>query len=175
MARSASSAPALIGLTLALVASSARAGDVSVQLDSGAGFSLKNNTGAIERLRVDEATGNVSRNGFLFVHTTGTQNLFVGQAAGNATLTGGYNVGIGLNALFKDTSGGFNVAIGRAALASNSTGSFNTAVGYNALNANTTGNSNSSGLFRWVFLGGRKSGPSFSGTAMSIKIFMMTC
>ena len=143
MARNAASVPALVAIVFALVAPSARAGDVSVQLDSGAGFSLKNSTGAIERLRVDEATGNVSRNGLLFVHTTGTQNLFVGQAAGNTTLTGGYNVGIGLNALFKDTSGAFNVAVGRAALASNLTGSFNTAVGYNALSANATGGNNS--------------------------------
>jgi hypothetical protein len=55
-----------LGVTLAL-GSSALAADVSVQLDAGAGFSVKNSTGAIERLRVDEATGNISRNGALFV------------------------------------------------------------------------------------------------------------
>src|SRR5215471_179543 len=95
MARSASAVPVLVALALALalapVARSARAGDVSVQLDSGAGFSLKDNTGAIERLRVDEATGNVSRNGALFVHTTGGSNLFVGPSAGNSAITGSYN------------------------------------------------------------------------------------
>ena len=59
----------------------ALAGDVTVTLDAGAGFVIKNNTGAIERLRVDEATGNISRNGALFVHTTGADNTIVG--AGN--------------------------------------------------------------------------------------------
>jgi hypothetical protein len=56
------------------LASPALAADISVQLDSGAGFSVKNNTGAIERLRVDEATGNVSRNGALFVQRPGGRN-----------------------------------------------------------------------------------------------------
>ena len=32
---------------------------------------------AVERLRVDEATGNVSRNGALFVHTTGNASTFL--------------------------------------------------------------------------------------------------
>jgi len=65
-------------------ATSARAGDVSLQLDSGRGFVLKNSTGAIERIRVDEASGNVSRNGALFVHTTGTNSTFVGEGAGTS-------------------------------------------------------------------------------------------
>ena len=69
-----------LGVALAL-APPALAADVSVQLDAGAGFSVKNSTGAIERLRVDEATGNISRNGALFVHTTGTNNTFVGDQA----------------------------------------------------------------------------------------------
>src|SRR5262245_53605929 len=73
-------------VVLVFLSTAARAGDVSVQLDSGAGFALKNSTGAIERLRIHEATGNVSRNGALFVHTTGFDNLFLGQGAGNPGL-----------------------------------------------------------------------------------------
>ena len=56
---------------------------MEVQLPAGDGFVVKDNTGTIERLRVDEATGNVSRNGALFVHTTGVRNTFVGEGAGN--------------------------------------------------------------------------------------------
>ncbi len=68
---------------LTLLSASALAGDVEVQLPAGDGFVVKDNTGAIERLRVDEATGNISRNGALFVHTTGTDNTFVREGAGN--------------------------------------------------------------------------------------------
>ena len=67
---------------LALLSLPALAADVEVQLPAGDGFVIKNNTGTSERLRVDEATGNISRNGALFVHTTGTDNTFVGEGAG---------------------------------------------------------------------------------------------
>ena len=64
------------------------AADVEVQLDAATGFVIKDNTGAIERLRVDEATGNISRNSALFVHTTGSNNTFVGEGAGNLATSG---------------------------------------------------------------------------------------
>ena len=73
---------------LTLFSQPAVAGDVEVQLPAGDGFVIQDNTGAIERLRIDEATGNVSRNGALFVHTTGTDNTFVGEGAGNTGTTG---------------------------------------------------------------------------------------
>ena len=135
--------------TLALAAAFALAppalsADVSVQLDAGTGFSLKNSTGAIQRLRVDEATGNVSRNGALFVHTTGTSNTFVGVNAGNTSTTGlGRNSAFGDSALLNNTTGSYNSAVGMSALFANTTGSLNTAVGYAALRANTTGVRNS--------------------------------
>jgi hypothetical protein len=126
------------------LAAPALAGDVSVQLDAGAGFSVKNSTGAIERLRVDEATGNVSRNGALFVHTTGTGNLFVGPGAGNTSTSGtGYNAAFGRNALAANGSGFHNTAVGSGALASNTTGGNNAALGTNTLQSNTGGNNNS--------------------------------
>lgn len=115
------------------------AGDVSVQLDAGAGFSIKNNTGAIERLRVNESTGNISRNGALFVHTTGLANTFVGVNAGNTGTTGvGRNAAFGANALGAVTTGSLNSAVGYNALATNTTGGRNSAVGYAALRDNTT-------------------------------------
>ena len=43
----------------------------TLNLTSTSSFTVKNSTGAIDRFSVDEATGNISRNGALFVHTTG--------------------------------------------------------------------------------------------------------
>jgi hypothetical protein len=112
----------------------------------------------VERLRVDEATGNVSRNGALFVHTTGTNSLFVGPGAGNpagsaqqntavgasalAVVTGAYNTAVGSRALLVNTAGWRNSAFGQESLRSNTTGRFNTALGVRALELNTTGNYN---------------------------------
>ena len=126
-----------------VAASPAYAGDVSVKLDVGAGFAVKNNTGSTDRFRVDEATGNVSRNGALLVHTTGAHNMFMGPNTGNPATTGfGYNTGFGSSALAAVTSGAFNSAFGFAALNSNTTGFSNSAFGQSALQLNTTGGSN---------------------------------
>ncbi len=70
-------------LPLLILAAPALAADVEVELDTGSGFVVQNNGASVERLRVDEATGNISRNGALFVHTTGTNSTFVGPYAGN--------------------------------------------------------------------------------------------
>jgi hypothetical protein len=121
---------------------SARAGDVSVRLDSGAGFSLKNAAGAVERLRVDEATGNVSRNGALFVHTTGMSSLYVGDNAGSPANTGGQNTGVGPNALRSVITGSRNAAFGISALRYDTIGSDNSAFGAAALLSNVNGYGN---------------------------------
>ena len=126
---------------LALLTPPAQAGDVEVQLSAGDGFVVKDNSGAVERLRVDEATGNISRNGALFVHTTGTDNTFIGAGAGNTgTTSAGKNSAFGQDALASVTTGIENAALGYGALTANTTGVHNTAVGSRALRANTTGN-----------------------------------
>jgi hypothetical protein len=120
------------------------AGDVEVQLGAGDGFVIKDNTGALERLRVDEATGNVSRNGALFVHTTGgSNNTFVGEGAGNLSTTGSSNSAFGRNALGSNANGLFNSAFGKDALFSNGSGQSNSAFGRLALEDNTSGGLNS--------------------------------
>ncbi len=48
----------------------ATAADVTVTLPAGDGFVVENSTSTVDRLSIDEATGNISRNGALFVHTT---------------------------------------------------------------------------------------------------------
>ena len=83
-----------IPMLLALAAP-AQAADVTVTLPAGDSFVIEDNTGTIERLRVDEATGNISRNGALFVHTTGFNNTFVGNGAGNLATTGNSNSAFG--------------------------------------------------------------------------------
>ncbi len=66
-----------LAILLLVLAAPAQAADVTVTLPAGDGFVIEDNTAA-DLLRVDEATGNISRNGALFVHTTGTDNTFVG-------------------------------------------------------------------------------------------------
>jgi len=114
-----------LGVAVAL-SPAARAGDVSVELDGGSGFVIEDATGEIERLRVDEATGNLSRNGALFVHTTGANNLFIGAGAANTATTGdGGNTAVGNGALQSITTGARNLALGRYAGQSQTTGSDN--------------------------------------------------
>ena len=104
--------------------------------------------------------GNIFKGGQLFLHNFGTQNTFLGQNAGNLTMSGfgdntavgfsvlnqnttGYgNTAMGAFALYWNTTGFDNTAIGQVALYHNTTGYTNTAVGFNALPGNTVGYSN---------------------------------
>lgn len=135
--------PLHISLLFALLSPAALASDVEIQLGAGDSFVIKDNTGTIERLAADEATGNVSRNGALFVHTTGSDSTFVGVGAGNASSTANDNTAFGTGALTAATSGSYNSAFGTSALSSNTTGILNSAFGRNALASNTDGTFNS--------------------------------
>ena len=66
---------------LTLLSPPARAADVTVQLPAGDGFVVKDNTGTVERLRVDEATGNISRNGALLLPVVLKARLWEPRAA----------------------------------------------------------------------------------------------
>jgi hypothetical protein len=105
------------------------------------------------------ATGNILKGTAPFLHNFGTDNTFLGENAGNFTMTGvnntasgvealssnttgDNNTASGVNALFNNTDGSDNTASGRSALLSNTTGSSNTASGRNALSSNTTGDNN---------------------------------
>jgi hypothetical protein len=76
-----------------------------------------------------------------FMHSTGTQNAFVGEGAGNAITTGKNNAAFGYHALYTTKTQSFNTAFGSFAL-SNNVGANNTAIGYSALFSNTTGYQN---------------------------------
>lgn len=93
--------------------------------------------------------GNIMKGTASFIHDFGTNNTFVGVAAGNFTMLGLGNTAVGFSALTNNQGtgaepgpGDHNTAIGAGALQSNTTGSANTASGYRALSSNTTGGFN---------------------------------
>lgn len=88
------------------------------------------------------SVGAILQNGSSLMHSKGTNNIFVGQNAGNFTLSGAANTAIGSAALFSNTSGIENTANGYLTLSSNTTGRFNSAFGTRALRDNTTGEFN---------------------------------
>lgn len=83
--------------------------------------------------------GNIFKGAVPFIHNFGMLNTFLGEDAGNFTLTGAGNTGSGVGALHAVTRGEFNTATGAVALESNTSGASNTASGAGALNRNTTG------------------------------------
>src|SRR4030095_4750956 len=104
--------------------------DVSV----GCNLLLNNST--------DATVGNVLKAGIPFIHNFGIANTFVGENAGNFTMTGDGNSAFGARALQANITGIQNVAIGNDALLSNTIGFANTAVGLTALNNNISGSTN---------------------------------
>ena len=88
------------------------------------------------------ATGVITKNGTRFIHNIGSGNTFVGESAGNLTMTGGNNTGLGANSLSNDTTGNSNTAVGHLALRLNDVGTANTAMGRFALSSNLSGLSN---------------------------------
>jgi hypothetical protein len=86
-----------------------------------------------------DTTGNILKDGALFLHNFGTNNTFLGVNAGNLTMTGVRNTANGDNALSSNTTGALNTATGFRALRLNTTGVGNTANGAGALSGNTTG------------------------------------
>lgn len=70
--------------------------------------------------------------GIVFLHSYGTNNVFLGSDAGNGTLVGDSNTGIGFQSLFSLTSGLGNSGLGAFALTSITSGSENIAIGASA-------------------------------------------
>ena len=111
------------------------------QTISSGDLSLSN--GNIDLPLTSSATvGVITMGGQPFMHAysgSAINNTFLGNLAGNFTLTGGQNTGIGALSLVFNTTGQFNTAAGWGSLNSNTTGTSNTAVGSNALGVNTIG------------------------------------
>jgi len=87
--------------------------------------------------------GVIKHGGKRFIHKFGVQNLFIGEEAGNGTLTGNGNIAIGRLNLQTLTSGTANTAIGEANMRFLTSGESNSSVGNRSLFLAETGNSNS--------------------------------
>ena len=72
----------------------------------------------------------------------GGGNTFLGNGAGNFTMTGSLNTAIGYHVFQSNDTGAGNAAIGDEALFSNTTGRFNTAIGEQAMYYNISGSRN---------------------------------
>ena len=111
-------------------------GDINTQSAYGyrinSNYVLWNNSHP-EDIFVGEGAGNATM--------TEHYHTYVGNLAGHANTTGKYNSFIGYASGYNNTTGRYNTAIGHTALASNTTGSHNTIIGYTAGYA-TTGSSN---------------------------------
>lgn len=100
-------------------------------------------SGNLEIATTTATSGIISKSGVRFMHSFGSNNVFIGDNAGNFTTTGlGGNVGVGNTALSGNTSGHQNTALGGSTLRNNLNGVNNTAVGSGALLANTSGSHN---------------------------------
>lgn len=87
-------------------------------------------------------TGNILKGTAPFLHNFGQSNTFLGQDAGNFTMTGTNNTASGRLAFASNTTGTDNTASGLNALRSNTTGNSNTASGVSAMFGNITGTHN---------------------------------
>jgi hypothetical protein len=88
-------------------------------------------------------------NGVNFMHNYGAQNTFVGQLAGNNTLTVASavgNVAVGMQAMPAITTGGLNTCVGNGAGISLTSGRQNTALGQGALGSVTDSNTTALGF-----------------------------
>lgn len=84
-------------------------------------------------LPVTDAThGQIIQAGNPFIHTFGTENVFIGLNSGNFILTGDNNIGLGRLTLGSLTTGTNNVAIGAESLTNVVDGQYNVAIGRRA-------------------------------------------
>ncbi|HVO26807.1 MAG TPA: DNRLRE domain-containing protein [Candidatus Margulisiibacteriota bacterium] len=95
--------------------------------------------------------GNIFKGGSRFLHNFGNDNTFVGENAGNFSMSGGLNSALGRQALLANTTGFENTAVGAEALYSNADGGQNTAVGAQALQSNKSGVSNTAVGFEALY------------------------
>lgn len=86
--------------------------------------------------------GIININAVRYFHNYGTENLFVGDTAGNFTLTGQHNTALGTDALVSLSDGSYNVAVGNQAGTKITSGSYNLFAGKEAGTKLTTASYN---------------------------------
>jgi hypothetical protein len=87
-------------------------------------------------------SGNIMKGARTFLHSYGSENIFLGSGAGNFVVDGVANSAVGQNALARIASGDGNTALGHNALSHITSGGGNTAIGMAALIFSTTGSQN---------------------------------
>jgi hypothetical protein len=131
------------------------AGDVT-QVLGGDNINVDNGGGPIVTVNLDESIfqpvtsadglqGLYALGGNDFLHAYGTQNTFLGESAGNRTLTvldATENTGVGFQVLSHLTTGELNTAVGDSALGNVTTGERNTAIGHDSTDSLVTGDGN---------------------------------
>lgn len=143
---------------LSFLAAISSAQDITNTLGLGGTFTIKNSStnyftvspagqvNVLRTLRLENTTN--STTGVLyfgvnrFMHNYGNSNTFLGDLAGNFTLTGSYNTGAGSGVFTNLTSGSYNSGMGFSTLGRVTSGSENTAYGYGSLNTLTAGSYN---------------------------------
>jgi hypothetical protein len=105
--------------------------------------------------------GVLNLGGARFLYAVGTNNTFLGNGAGNFTLSGSSNTATGNAALASLTFGTYNTAMGNQALTTNTTGSYNVGIGEQALLNNTAGGGNAA--LGYLSLLGNTTGGSNTG------------
>lgn len=114
---------------------------------TGAGSTLTESFNFLElpNTNAGGTVGYISFNTIPFIHNYGTGNFFLGEAAGNFTLTSGVanaNTAVGYHSMEDLTTGTGNVAVGILALASTTDGTSNIAIGGQALQNSVSDGSN---------------------------------
>lgn len=115
----------------------------AIQTLGGLGVAKSIFAGGIINIPTTTSTvGQIKQNGTRLLHSYGTQNLFLGDGAGNFTLTGSANTGIGRLTLSSITSGGQNIGLGDGTMFQLTSGSDNLAIGRSSLNVLVSGSQN---------------------------------
>ena len=106
----------------------------SADLTLDAGAELLTSTAGSDNIRIGEAAGDAIASG-------GTSNIVIGKNAGGAITTGDANIAIGVGALKTEDTGNRSIAIGSEALANQDRDGFNynIAIGFLAANDVTSG------------------------------------
>jgi hypothetical protein len=103
------------------------------------------------------SAGNIMKGATPFIHNYGQNNTFIGENAGNLSMTGYNNTVSGSLALSHNSTGSQNVVSGSEALRLNESGSDNVAIGVRALWFNNSGSLN-------VAIGRDALGSNFGGS-----------
>ena len=124
------------------IALTAQLPNQAVNTSSSPTFVSETLTGNLNLPVSSVSAGRIYMNSLPFITDPGNNNIFMGENAGNTTMTGIQNIGIGSIALTAETNGNNNVAIGASAMTVATGANSNVAVGSNSLTMLQNGSNN---------------------------------